>query len=91
MFDTGKNLPACSRVTRILHLDRHSHVSCIVQSDQQLFLRNPVEASRMVPINSSLSDSSQFLLKELREPGDSRSRGENIFREAAFARLGGRR
>src|SRR5271167_1900054 len=38
MFDTGKNLPSRSRVTRILHLDRHCHVFCIVQSDQQLFL-----------------------------------------------------
>jgi hypothetical protein len=38
MFNTGKNLPARSGVTRILHLDRHWHISCIVQSDQQLFL-----------------------------------------------------
>src|ERR1700688_14964 len=38
MFDTGKNLAARSRVTRILHLDRHCHVSFIVQSDPQLFL-----------------------------------------------------
>ncbi len=27
MFDTGKNLAARSRVSRILHLDRHCHVS----------------------------------------------------------------
>ncbi len=38
MFDTGKNLAARSRVTRILHLDRHCHASYIVQSDHQLFL-----------------------------------------------------
>jgi len=38
MFDTGKNLPARSRVTCILHLHRQCHVFCIVQSDQQLFL-----------------------------------------------------
>jgi hypothetical protein len=38
MFDTGKNLAARSMVTRILHLDRHRHVSYIVQSDDQLFL-----------------------------------------------------
>jgi hypothetical protein len=38
MFDTGKNLPARSGVTRILHLDRHCHVSHIVQSGEQAFL-----------------------------------------------------
>jgi hypothetical protein len=38
MFDTGKNLAARSMVTCILHLDRHRHVSYIVQSDDQLFL-----------------------------------------------------
>src|ERR1019366_9463956 len=38
MFDTGKNLPARSGVTRILHLDRHCHVFRIVQSDRQLVL-----------------------------------------------------
>jgi hypothetical protein len=35
---TGKNLAVRSKVTPILHLDRHCHVSRIVQSNQQLFL-----------------------------------------------------
>jgi hypothetical protein len=41
----------------------------------------------MVPVNFCLSDSSPFLLKERRERGNRRSRSENIFREAAFARV----
>jgi hypothetical protein len=41
----------------------------------------------MLPVNFCFSDSSSFLLKERREPGKRRSRGENIFREAASARV----
>jgi hypothetical protein len=38
MFDTGENLAARSRVTRILHLDSDCHVCFTVKSDPQLFL-----------------------------------------------------
>src|SRR5713226_2408406 len=61
MFDTGKNLPARSRVTRILHLNRHCHVSCIVQSDQQLFLEQTGDMAVTV---------------EMQNTGDSRTRRE---------------
>jgi hypothetical protein len=45
MFDAGKNLPVRSGVAGILHLDRHCHVSRIVQSDRQLVLERPVNQS----------------------------------------------
>lgn len=50
MFDTGKNLAARSRVTRILHLDRHCHVSLILYKVTcNYFLSKPVKASQMTP------------------------------------------
>jgi|HubBroStandDraft_5_1064220.scaffolds.fasta_scaffold4971628_1 hypothetical protein len=49
MFDAGKNLAARSRVTRILHLDRHGYIPFSVQSDQQLFLEQTGQAAQMTP------------------------------------------
>jgi hypothetical protein len=63
MFDAGKNLAARSRVTRILHLDRHGHIPFSVQSDQQLFLEQTGQAAQMTPIKSYLDGPSQILSK----------------------------
>jgi len=63
MFDAGKNLAARSRVTRILHLDRHGHIPFSVQSDQQLFREQTGQAAQMTPIKSYLDGPSQILPK----------------------------
>jgi hypothetical protein len=63
MFDAGKTLAARSRVTRILHLDRHGHIPFSVQSDQQLFLEQTGQAAQMTPIKSYLDGPSQILSK----------------------------
>jgi hypothetical protein len=64
MFDAGKNLPAHSGIAGIVHLDRHCHVSRIVQSDQQLFLEQTGSGLADGVQSRPCSDrSSQFSLK----------------------------
>jgi hypothetical protein len=55
MFDAGKNLPACSSVARILHLDRHCHVLGIVQIDQQLILERAGSGLAVGAVKSCLN------------------------------------
>jgi hypothetical protein len=63
MFNAGKNLASGSRVSCILHLDRHGPFPFSVQSDQQLFLEQTGQAAQMTPIKSYLDGPSQILSK----------------------------
>jgi hypothetical protein len=86
VFDTGKNLAARSRVTRILHLDRNGHISYIVQSDHQLFLE---QTAKDLADEAQSSHGWTVLHKSLSkgERGNATSRDKNIFLWNRFARF----